>query len=83
MLGDLGGKLAGRLQDQRARHARPGPASLEPRQHRQHEGCGLAGPGLGDAEHVAAGHGDGDGFVLNGGGSIEACRLNGRQHFQA
>ena len=57
MLGDLGGKLAGGLQDQRARHARPGAASLEPGQHRQHEGGGLAGSGLGDAEHVAAGDG--------------------------
>jgi hypothetical protein len=54
MLGDLRRELARRLEDQRARHARPRAAPLEPGQHRQHEGRGLAGPGLRDAEHVAA-----------------------------
>ena len=66
MLGDLRRQFAGRLKDQRARHARPRATSLEPGQHRQHEGRGLAGSGLRDAEHVAAGDGDGDGFLLNG-----------------
>ena len=83
MLGDLGGKLAGRFQDQRARHARPGAASLEPGQHRQHEGRGLAGSGLRDAQHVTAGDGAGDGFALNGSGSFEARRFNGGQNFGA
>ena len=54
VLFDLRGELARRLEDQRARHARPGAALLQPRQHRQHEGCGLAGAGLGDAQHVLA-----------------------------
>jgi hypothetical protein len=54
MVGDLGGKLAGRRQYQRARHSRPGAPPLESRQHRQNEGGRLAGPRLGDAENVAA-----------------------------
>jgi hypothetical protein len=37
MLGDLSRKLARWREDQRARHAGSRPASLEPRQHRQHE----------------------------------------------
>jgi hypothetical protein len=49
----LGGQFAGRLEDQRARHARPGAASFQHCQHRQDEGCGLAGSGLGDAENIA------------------------------
>ena len=77
MLGDLRRQFAGGLQDQRARHARPRATSLEPGQHRQHKGCGLAGSGLRDAKHVAAGDGDGDGFLLNGSGFLEACRFNG------
>ena len=54
LLGDLRGELAGRGEHQAARHARPGAALGEVRDHRQHEGAGLAGAGLGDAEHVAA-----------------------------
>ncbi len=54
VLGHLGGQLAGRAQDQRARHPRPGPALGQHGDHRQHETGGLAGAGLGDAEHVAA-----------------------------
>jgi hypothetical protein len=83
MVGDLGGKFAGRCQDQRARHARSGAPSFKPRQHRQDEGGGLSGPSLGDAENVAAGDGGGDGFDLNWGRSFEACRFNGRQNFWA
>jgi hypothetical protein len=51
---DLGREFAGRLEDQRARHARPGAALFEKRQHRQHEGCGLARAGLGNAQNIAA-----------------------------
>ena len=80
MLGDLCGKLARRLQDQRARHAGSRPASLEPRQHRQHEGCRLAGAGLGNAEHVASGDGVRYGLRLNGGRRLEARRGNGGQN---
>ena len=53
-----------RLRGMRAR-ARP----LERwRDHRQHEGAGLAGAGLGDAEHVAAFERVRDGLDLDGGG---------------
>ena len=52
-VGNLRGKLARRLQDQGARHARPSPASLQPREHRQHEARRLAGASLGDADQVA------------------------------
>jgi len=82
MLGDLGGKLAGGFQDQRARHARSCAPTLQPRQHREHERGGLAGSGLGDAEHVAASDDEGDSFILYGGGSFKACRGDGSQHFR-
>jgi hypothetical protein len=61
----LGGELAGRLEDERARHARPGPAGLEQRQHGQHEGGRLAGSGLRDAENVLAGEDVRDGLGLD------------------
>ena len=83
MVGDLRGQFAGGFQDQRPGHARPGAPALEPGQHRQHEGRGLAGSGLRDAKHVAAGDRDRDGFFLNGSGSFEARRFNGGQHFEA
>ena len=51
---DLRGEFARRLEDQRARHAGPGAALFEARQHRQHEGGRLAGAGLGDAQNVLA-----------------------------
>ena len=82
-LRDLGGKLAGRRQDQRAGHARPRASALEPGQHRQHEAGGLAGPRLGDAEHVAARHGDGDGLDLDWGRLGIAGGLDGGLHFCA
>ena len=50
ILGDLGGELAGRLEDQRARHARAAAALGEDVDHRQDEAGGLAGAGLGDAD---------------------------------
>ena len=62
---DLGGELARRLQDEGARHAGAGAAVLERRQHRQGERGGLAGAGLGDAEHVAALQGVGNGLFLD------------------
>ncbi len=65
VLDDLGGELAGRLEDQRARHPCAGAPILQERQHRQGEGGGLAGAGLGDAEHVAAGEHMRDGLGLD------------------
>ena len=79
----LGGKLARRCQDQGARHACPRPPGFEPRQHRQHVAGGLAGAGLGDAEHVAAGHGDRDGLNLDGCRFCIAGGLDGSLHFRA
>ena len=52
ILGDLGGELAGRLQDQAARHTGAAAAMGEDVDHRQHERRGLAGAGLGDADNV-------------------------------
>ena len=62
----LGREFARRLQNERARHARPGASSLKAGQHRQHERGGLAGAGLGNAQHVAALQYEGDGLGLNG-----------------
>ena len=50
---DLRGEFARRLENERARHARPGAALFETAQHRQREGGRLAGARLGDAENVA------------------------------
>ncbi len=63
--GDLGGQLARRLQDQRARHARFGAAAGQDLDHRQGEGGGLAGAGLGDADDVAAHQHLGDALGLD------------------
>src|SRR5215468_3618786 len=51
---NLRGELARRLEDEGARHSGARAAMLEPGEHRQREGGGLAGAGLRDAEHVAA-----------------------------
>ena len=79
----LGGKLSRRRQDQRARHARPGSAGFQARQQRQHVAGGLAGAGLGDAEHVAPAHGNRDGLDLDRGRLGIAGGLNGGLHFCA
>ena len=50
----LGGQFAGRLKDERARHACPRATLFEACDHRQHERCRLAGAGLGDTQHVLA-----------------------------
>ncbi len=78
---DLRGEFAGRLEDQRARHARAGAALLQHGQHRQHEGRRLAGAGLRDAEHVAPGEHVGDGLILDGSGSFVTSRRNGGENF--
>ena len=81
LLDDLGGEFARRLQNERARHARAGAALFEHGEHRQHEGGGLAGAGLRDAEHVAAGEDVRDGLLLDGGGGLVAGRFNGGENF--
>ena len=75
---DLGGELAGRLDDQGARHSGPGAALFEHGEHRQDEGSGLAGAGLGDAEHVTSREDVGDRLFLNGGrGGVTGGRNSG------
>ena len=80
MLFDLRGEFARRLENQRARHSRPGAALFQHREHRQHEGRGLAGAGLGDAENVAARQNVGDGLFLNGGRGGVAGGRDGGEH---
>ena len=67
LLLDLRGEFAGRFEDQGARHSCPGAALFQHGEHRQDEGSGLAGAGLGDAENVAARQNVGDRLFLNGG----------------
>ena len=81
MLGDLGGKLARRLQDQRARHARPGAALAPAASASAARRTRLAGAGLGNAEHIASGDGVRYGLRLNGGRRLEARRGDGGQNF--
>jgi hypothetical protein len=77
---DLRGELARRLEDQRARHACACTALLQHGQHRQHEGGGLAGAGLCDAEDVAAREHVGDSLVLDRGGGRVTGRLDGGEN---
>ena len=78
---DLRGEFARRLEDQRARHARAGAALLQHGEHRQHEGGGLAGAGLRDAEHVAPRENVRDGLLLDGGGGRVTGRRDGGENF--
>ena len=77
----LRGKFASRLQNERPRHSRPGPARFEPRQHRKHERRRLAGAGLRDAHDVAALIGQRDGLRLNGCRLIETSGGDGVENF--
>jgi hypothetical protein len=70
--------------DQGARHAGLGAAGLQPVDHRQGEGGGLAGAGLGDAQHVTPVQGVGDGLGLDRGcggvaGVGDSLKGRGRQ----
>ena len=73
-------EFARRFEDQRARHPRPCAAFLEHGQHRQHEGRGLAGAGLGDAKHVTPREDVGDRLFLDGGGLGVTRGGNGREN---
>ncbi len=70
--GHLVRQFAGGAEHQGARHARAGPAGGQTVDHRQGEGGGLAGAGLGDAQHVAAGQGDRDRLFLDRGRGLVA-----------
>ncbi len=52
ILGNLSGKLTGRLKDQRTRHARTAASMGEDIDHRQHEAGGLAGARLRNADQI-------------------------------
>ena len=78
---DLRREFAGRLENERARHAGAGAALFQHGQHRQRERRRLAGAGLRDAEHVAPGEHVGDGLFLDGGGSFVTSRRNGGENF--
>jgi hypothetical protein len=80
---DLRSKLAGRLEDQRARHARASAALLEQGDHRQCERSGLARSGLCDAEDIAPGENMRDGLRLDRRRRRVTASLYGRQHFGA
>ena len=77
----LRGEFARRLEDQRARHARAGAALFQHGDHRQHEGGGLAGAGLRDAEHVAACQHVRNGLFLDRGRRRVAGRRDGGVNF--
>jgi hypothetical protein len=62
----LGGQFTGRLEDEGTRHARPGAAGLQQRQHGQRESGCLARAGLCDTEHVFSGEHVRDGLRLDG-----------------
>ena len=81
LFGDLRGEFARRLEDERARHARARAALFQHGEHRQHEGGGLAGAGLRDAEHVAAREHVRDGLFLDRGGGFVAGGLDGAENF--
>ena len=76
-LEDLRRELAGRGEHEHARPAACGGA--EQLQQRQHEGRGLAGPGLRAGQQVAAGEHRRDGADLDGRGCRVAVGVNGRQ----
>jgi hypothetical protein len=80
VLRDLGGELTRRLQDQRTRHARLGAALAQNIDHRQDEGSGLAGSGLGASKHISTHQNDGDGLFLDGGGLGVAFVCNCLEH---
>ena len=69
ILDHLGSEFAGRLKDQRARHARPCPSILEQGEHRQGEGGGLTRTCLGDTKDVTARQNVRDGL------SLDRCRV--------
>ena len=80
ILGHLSGEFAGWRQHKTARHPGAGAALTQKRNHRQHEACGLAGAGLGDAQYVTALQGVRDGLGLNWGRGFIAGFGNGLKY---
>ncbi len=83
VFGHLGGEFAGGAQHQAARHPRAGAATGEQGDHRQNEAGGLAGAGLGDAEHVAAFERGWNRALLNRGRGLVARLFDGFEDFGA
>ena len=81
VIGDLRGKFARRLKDERARHPRTCAALLEHGEHRQNECSGLAGAGLRNAEHIATCKHVRNGLILDRSGGFVACRFDGGENF--
>src|SRR5262249_54034162 len=77
----LRGKFARGLEDEGARHSGACAAVLEPGEHRQREGGGLAGAGLRDAEYVAAREHVRYGLLLDGGRGGVAARFSRGRNF--
>ena len=77
-LGDLDGEFAGGAEDEGLHGALAGFDFFNGG---DGEGSGFAGAGLGLADDVVAGHEDGDGFGLDGGGFFVAQLVDGLQHF--
>ena len=80
--GNLVGQLPGRGDDKGSGHPRPAAAGRQAFDHRQGEGRGLARAGLGDAQDVPPGQGDGDGLGLDGGCGGVAGVGDGLQDFR-
>ncbi|CAG4908924.1 unnamed protein product [Acidocella sp. C78] len=80
-IGDLGGKLAGGGENQRAAGARrrAGAVGRDPVQDRQHEGSRLAGAGLGDADQIVAFEHHRDRTGLDRGGGFIGLLADGAQ----
>ena len=78
----LGREFARRLEDQRARHARPGAALFQHGKHRQREGGGLARP-VWAMPRTSRPSGVGDGLGLDRRRGVVSRRLDGFEHFLA
>ena len=81
ILGDLRGKLARRLENQRPRHPCPAAAVSENVDHRQDEARGLSRSGLGDADDVAAHQDRGDDPALDRGWRVVTAVADRAQQF--
>ena len=78
---DLSRQFAGRLQNQRARHAGAGATLFQQGQHRQRESGRFAGACLGNAQNILAGQNLRDCLCLNGGGDGVTRRRYGFEYF--
>ena len=79
---DLRCEFAGRLQNERTRHARPRPTLFQKREHRKHERRGLSGSRLRDTENILAFKGWRNGSCLNGCGRRISRRFYSSEHFR-